>query len=116
MIRPAGRAIGRGLALEAGPPGGSPDGDGTAGNTPERSNDASARKHVGCLRIERQPPHEQLPGCINLEPEEIDHGGAERRLMAEHGGRPLRRRPYANDNEEQRGANLKANDPCRRHR
>ena len=116
MIRPAGRAVGRGLALEAGPPGGSPDGDGTAGNSPERSNDAGARKHVGGLRIERQPPDEQFPGCVNLEPEEFDHGGAERRLIAEHGGRPLRRRPHANGDEEQCGADLKANDPSRRHR
>ena len=89
-VRPASRAIGDVLALMAGPPGGSPDGDETAGETPERGNGACACKHVRRLRVERQPPDEQLPGRVELDPKEIDPRGPQRRLVAQHGGGPLR--------------------------
>ena len=51
-IRPAGRAIGCGLLVEAGPPGGSPDGDGAAGDSPEGGNGTGACKHVRSLSVE----------------------------------------------------------------
>ncbi len=90
-VRPAGRAVGCGLLLAAGPPGGSPERDQAGGNSPECRNGAGTRKHAGCLAVERQPPGEQFPRRVELEAREIDPGCPERRLVAEHRRRPLRR-------------------------
>src|SRR5262249_2011645 len=105
-VRPAGRAVGCGLSATAPPPGGSPDADRARGETPPGGNPAAAAAHVGCLRVERQPPNEQLPWGVNFEAEEIDPGCPEGRLVAEHGGGPLRGRPQAGDHQDATAADL----------
>src|SRR5581483_1801823 len=108
--RPAGRAVGCGLAAAACPPGGSPDGNGTGGKPAEGGGRAGARKHIRSLGVERQPPHEQLPGGVNLEAEEIEPRGAEGGLVAQHRGGPLRGSPQAGDDERHAGGDLQR--PC----
>ena len=103
------------MTLVAGPPGGSPDGDETAGETPERGNGAGACKHVGRLRVERQPPDEQLPGRVDLDPEEIDPRGPKRSLVAQHGGGPLRRGGEACNHQSDGDQTLRERDTERGH-
>ena len=107
-VRPAGRAVGCCLLLAAGPPGGSPDRDGTAGEAAERGKGAGAREHVRRLGVERQPPDEQLPRRIDFQPDGIDPRWAECRLMSKHGGGPLRRSPQAHHDSECGDAKLQS--------
>ena len=98
------------------PPGGSADRNQAAGNPPEGGNGTGAGEDVGGLRVEREPPDEQLPRCVELEDDEIDKSGrAERRLVGEHGGRPLRGGPQAADHQQQSGADLDCEGASRRH-
>jgi hypothetical protein len=57
--------------------------------------DASPGEHMRSLRIEGNPPTEQLPGCIELEAGDFDRRCSQRRLMPEQHGRPLRGRYQA---------------------
>ena len=61
-----------------------------------RHQQAGAPENLGRPGVEDHPPGEQLPRRIDRNAAEADPGRAERRLLPEHGRRPLRRRPYEN--------------------
>ena len=44
------------------------------------------REHLGRLRVERQPPREQLPGRVDRQAEQHEPRCAEGRLIGQHGG------------------------------
>ncbi len=67
----------------------------------QREADAAVAVRGHRLAVERQPPGEEFPRRIDLDAEKLDPGCAERRLMAEHVGGPLRAGPQASDGEHQ---------------
>src|SRR5262249_3186088 len=109
-IRPAGRAVGVRLDLSARPPGGSPASDHATGHAAESGDGASAGKNVGRLAVEGQPPRKEAPRRVNLEAQKLEPRSAKCRLVSEHAGCPLCRRPKARENHEKSGTNLKAID------
>ena len=89
-FRPAGRAVGRRLLIEAGPPSGSSDRDGTAGQTAKGRDGTGACEHLRRLRIEFEPPDEQFPWGVYLESENVQPRLTKCRLVSEHVRGPLR--------------------------
>jgi hypothetical protein len=67
-VRPAGRAVRGGDTGTTGPPGGSPDGERAA----QDSEGTGAGKDAGCLGVEGEPPGEELPGRVELQPKEVE--------------------------------------------
>jgi hypothetical protein len=105
QVRPAGAA--RSLETPGSvPPGGSPEGDERGRDATGECQQAGAPEHLGCLGVEGHPPGEQLPRRIDRNAAEADPRVTERRLLPEHGRRPLRRRPYENKCQCGRGDSL----------
>jgi hypothetical protein len=101
-IRPAGRAVGCWVFVAARPPGGSPDGDGAAGQSPNGRKRAGACEYIRGRSFECQPPDEELPWRVHLESEDVHPRIPKCWLVSEHGRGPLRGSEQCDRNDQKR--------------
>src|SRR5574339_235732 len=101
--------------MTAGPPGGSPDGEGAAQHAAQGGKGTVREEDARCLGVEREPPGEELPGRVELDDAEIDERRPEGRLVSKHRGRPLRPRPQAGEAQEGGDDALERDSSSRNH-